>query len=429
MLNNISITQWRCRFISIVYFCFWVGLPMTVLQPPIRNERCTNLKQCPPRFTKGRGEVNKFILGGVMNIIQQMYASLCLVVVCSIVVLVAPVYGESIFLKDGSIVEGDIVKETDKAMDVKLPDGNKITIPRKDIVRTLVNTNYKTKMYIMKTNKEVLPVYIVEEDNESYTYRNELQSADEYKISKGDVLFLSKIPPQDWIADEVQKKVNELGVKKHYTWEQKVKWRAPLFRFGYSNIGKYADSDIDDAYSDSRDINAFIDLFPLRFRNESGSGFDVMMRVRAVGNFDEPELYDEKTQLLSKLFDVTIGEEYEAQFNIGMIGGGIRYAYTLYYGVAIQPYVFGLINYVVIDQIKVESTTETESFDEKISSSKYGFQAGVGVDIGLTPHIGIFVEGMYGYISAKFNDGKKHNIDGYYIYYGVTWRTSYGLID
>lgn len=375
-------------------------------------------------------EVNKFIFGGVMSIIQQMYASLCLVVVCSIVVLVAPVYGESIFLKDGSIVEGDIVKETDKSMDVKLPDGNKITIPRKDVVRTLVNTNYKTKMYIMKTNKEVLPVYIVEEDNESYTYRNELQSADEYKISKGDVLFLSKIPPQDWIADEVQKKVNELGVKKHYTWEQKVKWRAPLFRFGYSNIGKYADSDIEDAYSDSRDINAFIDLFPLRFRNESGSGFDVMMRARFVGNSEETETfaYDKRAQLLSKLFDIDVNQNYEAKFSIVTVGGGIRYAYTLYYGVAIQPYVFGLINYVVIDHIEVDST-HSDNFEGEVSSSNYGFQAGVGVDIGLTPHIGIFVEGMYGYISAKFNDGKNHNIDGYYIYYGVTWRTSYGLID
>ncbi len=93
-------------------------------------------------------------------------------------------FAESVFLKDGSIIEGDIVKETDKATTVKTKEGKTVTIQRKDILRTLVNESYKTKMYIMKSNKEVLGVYIVEEDNESYTYRTELQSAEEYKINK-----------------------------------------------------------------------------------------------------------------------------------------------------------------------------------------------------------------------------------------------------
>ncbi|HPP95905.1 MAG TPA: hypothetical protein PKX79_11070, partial [Spirochaetota bacterium] len=107
------------------------------------------------------------------------------------------VFAESIFLKDGKIIEGTITKETDKATEIKTTDGQKLSIARKDILRTLVNTSYKTKMYIMKDDKTVIAVYIVDEDNESYTYRTELQDPNESKIKKDNVLFISKIPPQE----------------------------------------------------------------------------------------------------------------------------------------------------------------------------------------------------------------------------------------
>lgn len=338
-------------------------------------------------------------------------------------------FAESVFLKDGSIIEGDIVKETDKVTTVKTKEGKTVTIQRKEILRTLVGDSYKTKMYIMKSNKEVVPVYIVEEDNESYTCRIDLQSAEEFSIRKADVLFVSKIPPKDFIDEEVQKKAAELGIKKKYTREENLKWRAPFMRFGYSNIGIYIDSDINDAYSESRNINAFIDIFPWRFRNESGNGFDAMIRARFVGNFDEINPTDPRTQTFLKLYQVTLDESYESKLNIGQICGGVRYAYSMYYGVLIQPYVYGLLQlFVFHDEIKIESLN-SDAIDERVSSSKWGYQFGAGVDFGITSHVGLFIEGMYSYIGATFRDGKTRNIDGYYIYYGVTWRTSYGLIE
>ena len=169
-----------------------------------------------------------------------------------------PTYAESIFLKDGRIIEGDIIKETDKAMDVKLPDGKKMTIPRKDIIRTLVQDSYKTKMYIMKADKTVLPVYIVEEDNESYTCRIELQSAEEFHINKSEVLFISKLPPQAFIEDEAKKLA--CTIKKEYTWEQKLKWRAPFLRAGFSVNSKF-DDDIEYLFEDEKPV-LFIDFSP-----------------------------------------------------------------------------------------------------------------------------------------------------------------------
>ncbi|MCX8124259.1 MAG: hypothetical protein N3F66_08860 [Spirochaetes bacterium] len=352
-----------------------------------------------------------------------------LTVIVLIISFALPLFAESIFLKDGTIIEGDIIKETDKAMDVKLLEGKKITIQRKDVLRTLVNNTYKIKMYIMKSNKDILPVYIVEEDNESYTCRKDLLSTDEFKINKADVIFVSKIPPKDFIDEEVQKKAGELGVKKQYTWEKNLKWRAPFLRIGYSNIGTYIDSDINDTYSDSRNINAFIDLFPWRFRNESGNGFDAMVRARFVGNYDRIDYTDPRTATIMKLYQVVISEKYEFKLNIGQICGGVRYGYSMFYGILIQPYVYGLLQlYVFHDEIKIESINSS-AINEQVATSKFGYQVGAGIDFGLTSYVGVFVEGMYSYIEAKFNDKKTRNVDGYYIYYGVTWRTSYGLIE
>ncbi|MEW6528044.1 MAG: hypothetical protein AB1444_15415 [Spirochaetota bacterium] len=357
------------------------------------------------------------------------YLGIVICVLLGIGLMVSFTFAESIFLKDGSIIEGDIVKETDKAMDVKLPEGKKITIQRKDILRTLVSTSYKTKMYIMKNDKTVLSVYIVEEDNESYTYRTELLSAEEYKINKDDVLFVSKIPPKDFIDEEVQKKAAELGIKKQYTREQNLKWRAPFIRFGYSNLGIYINSDIKDAYSEGRNLNAIVDIFPWRFRNEGGNGFDAMMRVRFVGSYDEIDPSDQRTQAMLKLYQITIEEKYESKLNLGQICGGARYAYTMYYGILIQPYVYGLLQlYLFHEEIKIESLN-SDLINENVSASKLGYQVGAGVDFGITSYVGLFIEGMYSYIGAKFKDGKTRNVDGYYIYYGVTWRTSYGLIE
>ncbi|MCX7677873.1 MAG: hypothetical protein N2316_01510 [Spirochaetes bacterium] len=154
-----------------------------------------------------------------------------LAVIVLIISFALPLIAESILLKDGTVIEGDITKETDMAMYVKLLDAKKITIQRKDVLRTLVNNTYKTKMYITKNDKTVLPVYIVGEDNEKYGCRKELQSADEFVVNKDDVMFISKVAPVSIIdqkAEEIAKGKTEI------TRKQNIMWRAPLVRLGFS---------------------------------------------------------------------------------------------------------------------------------------------------------------------------------------------------
>lgn len=150
--------------------------------------------------------------------------------------IAVPLYAESIFLKDGSIIEGEIVRENDRAMDIRLQDGAIKTIQRKDILRTLISTRYKTKMYIMMNDKTVLSAYIVEEDADHYICRTDLQSPDEFSIRKDAVLLLSKTPPQ-MIIDEKAKQI--AAAKTTKTREQNITWRAPLLRVGYAPMVRH----------------------------------------------------------------------------------------------------------------------------------------------------------------------------------------------
>lgn len=114
----------------------------------------------------------------------------------------------------------------------------------------------------------------------------------------------------------------------------------------------------------------------------------------------------------------------------------MRYSYSKYfYNIGIQPYVFGLIQYVVFGDIRIEVAEGAGwifpdgTNEKKIIAEKYGFQIGCGVDISIFSNFGIFIETEYGYVPTKFNDEKTHNVDAYYIFYGVTWRISFGLIE
>jgi hypothetical protein len=329
-------------------------------------------------------------------------------------------HAESIFLKDGRIIEGDIIKETDKAMDVKLPDGKKMTIPRKDIIRTLVQDSYKTKMYIMKADKTVLPVYIVEEDNESYTCRIELQSAEEFHINKSEVLFISKIPPQAFIEDEAKKLAGTM--KKEYTWEQKLKWRAPLLRFGYGIHNTY-DSELEYLYPED-DENVFLDFFPWRFRNENGNGLDLMVRLRAWQRNADFSSSDEQALLFQQLWNISTISDFSSDTATMSIGAGIRYAYTFYVGITIQPYVFALGERVNCDP-EISYSNGTKDY----KTTSLGYQFGAGIDFGILPYVGIFIEYAYGYATLEFPNGKKYNGDSKSVYFGASFCTSYGLIE
>lgn len=67
--------------------------------------------------------------------------------------------------------------------------------------------------------------------------------------------------------------------------------------------------------------------------------------------------------------------------------------------------------------------------DYEYNVKSHGYQVGAGIDIGLWSYIGIFIEGSYGYARGEFPDGTTYNFDCTALYFGVSYRTSYGLIE
>ena len=100
-------------------------------------------------------------------------------------------YGESVFLKNGSIFEGDVQKENDKEMSLRISDGTVKQISRGDIIRIQLNSDYKIFKYIYSMDCTYLQGYIVEEKDDNYIIRKKIDSSEEFFIPVKDVNFIS----------------------------------------------------------------------------------------------------------------------------------------------------------------------------------------------------------------------------------------------
>ena len=112
-------------------------------------------------------------------------------IMCSFV-LSTSLHAESIFLTDGSIVEGKIVNETDDALSLSLPNELRMEIPKTKVLRIITSDDYKARVEVRKKDGSVVPVFIVDQDAASYTARSELGSPKEFKIFKSDVKEILK---------------------------------------------------------------------------------------------------------------------------------------------------------------------------------------------------------------------------------------------
>ena len=99
---------------------------------------------------------------------------------------------EAIFLKDGSIVEGKIIKDTNTSMIVRLPDKKIKKIRRKNVIRTLYIENYKDRVFIEKKDGKTVSGFIVDENRHSYILREELFKPNEIRLFRNEVKTITK---------------------------------------------------------------------------------------------------------------------------------------------------------------------------------------------------------------------------------------------
>lgn len=101
-------------------------------------------------------------------------------------------FAESIFLKDGSIIEADVIRDTRYSVTYKTPDNKTKVIKRDEVLRILYNDNYKVKKYIYKNDMSFIPGYVVYENNQNYYIRKNLTDSNEIILSKSEVVTVSK---------------------------------------------------------------------------------------------------------------------------------------------------------------------------------------------------------------------------------------------
>ena len=102
---------------------------------------------------------------------------------------------ETVFLKDGGIIEGRIVSDAAGSVIVRDRDNKSHSIPRGRIMRILYTELYMGKVYVQKTDGKGIIAYMVDEDRESYTFRKELFSPEEFKLRRDQVLFMARGNP------------------------------------------------------------------------------------------------------------------------------------------------------------------------------------------------------------------------------------------
>jgi len=134
-----------------------------------------------------------------------------------------PLLAEAVFLKDGSIVEGTIVSDGAGSVTVRTAEKKNKQIPRSDIMRILYTELKLGKIYVQKRDGKGIVAHLVDEDRESYTFRKELYSPEEFTLKRNEVLFMAEKNPSGLQPD------GEIGTDR-----VSLKWLPP-----YDPVKKY----------------------------------------------------------------------------------------------------------------------------------------------------------------------------------------------
>jgi len=133
----------------------------------------------------------------------------------AVLLFTSTAYAEHVFLKNGAIIKGTVTGETADELTLDLQNGAVKTYQQKDIIRVLYTELYLGVQYVRLVDGKVIQAYMVDEDQNSYTFRKNLYSPEEFKIPRADVLFIARNNP------------NKLAGKADYT-SAELTWLPPM---------------------------------------------------------------------------------------------------------------------------------------------------------------------------------------------------------
>jgi hypothetical protein len=291
-----------------------------------------------------------------------------------ILMMFSQLSAESVFLKNGSIVEGNIVFENKETITVSIAGGNRVSLSRDDVIRILYYSDYRNRYFITKKDGTVLDVFLVEERPDSYSYREELSWPDEYTVLKKDVSSTVK---------------DSSGIKKVSSYDT-------FFRAGITsglNSGG--------APENSPGIHGFfLDIIPGRKRFAGGISIELFSRAqyaRSKVNGAEGLGYADIDG-----YSITDSSRYE-RFSGG--AGGRAVLGKMYAGWLWQMYALAYVEYSRI-KLRLDYTdisTHTNRGEMRYRYNSFGAAGGLGFEIAFSRFLGCFAEITGGYSPAFKN--------------------------
>jgi hypothetical protein len=106
-----------------------------------------------------------------------------------------PIRSEHIFLKDGSIISGQVIRDGADSVTVRDSDKKTRDVKRSDIMRILYTELKMGRIYIQKRDGKVIVAHMVDEDRDSYTFRYDLYKPEEFTLKRSAVLFIAEKNP------------------------------------------------------------------------------------------------------------------------------------------------------------------------------------------------------------------------------------------
>lgn len=113
----------------------------------------------------------------------------------AILTAVIQLHAESVFIKDGSIIQGSIVSDTADTITMYTTEKKTVTIQRSRIMRILYTELYMGKIFVNLIDGSVIEVYMVDENRDTFTFRKDLYKPEELVIKREDVLFTTRTNP------------------------------------------------------------------------------------------------------------------------------------------------------------------------------------------------------------------------------------------
>jgi hypothetical protein len=139
-----------------------------------------------------------------------------LIIIFLLFMMSTSLFAEYVFLKDGSIIKCRIESETKASITARIPDGKQITFNPKNVIRILYTELYMGKIFVNKTDGTVLEVYMVDEDQTTYTFRKDLYKPEEFTVKRDEVLFTTRKNPSGLMGTAKNDRI-EITWKAPYT--------------------------------------------------------------------------------------------------------------------------------------------------------------------------------------------------------------------